>query len=272
MKLKVRGVTVNIRIWNEHLEQTIVMLHGFTGSVSTWNTVAQSLSDYRVVAIDLVGHGQTDSPKDIAAYTMDEQLLQLNEIFQQLKLHHFILLGYSMGGRVALAYATAFPREISHLLLESASPGLKSAQERAIRRSSDEGLAAIIEANGLEAFVDKWENIPLFATQKKLSLNAQQAIREERLSQSEIGLANSLRGMGTGAQSSLWSRLEELKMPVTLITGELDEKFCKIAEEMQALLQNAQNVTVKQAGHAIHVENPEQFATIVKDAIKIKES
>lgn len=270
MILQARGVNVNVRIWNDHLEQTIVMLHGFTGSTATWDDVAVSISDYRIVAVDLIGHGQTDSPQDTGAYTMEEQILQLNEIFQQLNLPEVILLGYSMGGRVALSYAKAYPDRVSQLILESASPGLKTEEERALRRSSDESLADRIQTYGVEDFVNKWEDIPLFASQKRLHPDAQQKIRKERLSQSEIGLANSLRGMGTGAQTSLWPYLEELSMPVTLITGELDEKFCNIAEKMQAILQSAQHIIEKDVGHAIHVENPEQFATIVKDAIRFK--
>ncbi|QCR33332.1 2-succinyl-6-hydroxy-2,4-cyclohexadiene-1-carboxylate synthase [Lysinibacillus sp. SGAir0095] len=270
MILQARGINVNVRIWNDHLEQTIVMLHGFTGSVATWCNVAIPIKNHRIVAIDLMGHGQTDSPQDIAPYTMEEQILQLDEIFQQLNLHEVILLGYSMGGRTALSYAKTFPDRVSHLILESASPGLKSEEERAKRRASDESLADQIQTSGIEVFVNKWENIPLFKTQKKLPPDVQLEVRKERLAQTEIGLANSLRGAGTGAQSSLWSSLGEISMPVTLITGEQDDKFCQIAEEMQALLQNAQHVCVKNTGHAIHVENPEQFATIVKDAIKIK--
>ncbi|MFC7686738.1 2-succinyl-6-hydroxy-2,4-cyclohexadiene-1-carboxylate synthase [Ureibacillus sp. GCM10028918] len=268
MIVQTQRAKVNVRIWNAHLEQTIIMLHGFTGSVATWDKVAVSITDYRIIAIDLIGHGQTDSPHDVAAYTMEEQVLQLDEVFQQLNLHRVILLGYSMGGRVALSYAKTFPNRVSQLILESASPGLKFEEERTIRRSSDESLANQIQINGIESFVNKWENIPLFDTQKKLPSDVQLAVREERLSQSEVGLANSLRGMGTGAQNSLWSNLGEINIPVTLITGELDKKFCIIAEEMQALLQKARHVIVNDVGHAIHVENPEQFATIVKDAIK----
>ncbi|KGR78411.1 2-succinyl-6-hydroxy-2,4-cyclohexadiene-1-carboxylate synthase [Ureibacillus sinduriensis] len=270
MNLQARGMNVNVRIWNGDLEQTIVMLHGFTGSTATWEDVAISITDYRIVAIDLIGHGQTGSPLETAAYTMEEQILQLNEILQQLDLHKVILLGYSMGGRVALSYAKSYPDRVAQLILESASPGLKTEGERALRRSSDESLADRIQTYGIEDFVNKWENIPLFASQKRLPPDVQQKVRKERLAQSEIGLANSLRRMGTGAQTSLWPYLEQLSMPVTLITGDLDEKFCNIAGEMQALLPSAQHTIVKNVGHAIHVENPEQFATIVKDAIKIQ--
>ena len=272
MKLQARGITVNVRIWNDHLEQTIVMLHGFTGSVFTWEHVADFLTNYRTIAIDLIGHGHTDSPLAVAAYTMEEQVLLLDELFQQLNLQEIALLGYSMGGRVALSYSAAFPNRIWHLVLESASPGLKTEEERAARREADAELAKKIEQNGIESFVNKWENIPLFETQKSLPRDVQLAVRAERLSQTEIGLANSLRGMGTGAQSSLWAALEAHNIPVTLITGALDEKFCEIGNEMQALFPNAQHLIVNNAGHAIHVENPVQFATIVKDALKIKGS
>ncbi|RHW33277.1 2-succinyl-6-hydroxy-2,4-cyclohexadiene-1-carboxylate synthase [Lysinibacillus yapensis] len=265
MIIQARSIRVNVRIWNDEMEQTIVMLHGFTGSVATWEKVAFYLPDKRIVAIDLVGHGKTESPENTANYTMEEQVLILEELFQQLNLNQFILLGYSMGGRVALSYTAAFPKRVQQLVLESASPGLKTEDERIARRKADAELANRIEQHGVEAFVNQWENIPLFATQKNLPLETQQAIRTERLSQIPTGLANSLRGMGTGSQKSLWPSLKELIVPVTLITGELDEKFCKIAVEMQALLPIAQYFLVKNVGHAIHVENPLEFATIVKE-------
>jgi 2-succinyl-6-hydroxy-2,4-cyclohexadiene-1-carboxylate synthase len=272
MIVKARNGNVNIKIYNEHVTQTIVMLHGFTGSVATWDKVATLLPNFKVVAIDLVGHGKTDSPTDVLKYTMEEQILVLEEIFDQLNLNKIILLGYSMGGRVALSYTLTFSHRIQHLILESASPGLKTEEEKKLRRASDEELANKIEQNGVESFVIKWENIPLFESQKKLPKEVQLAVREERLAQTEIGLANSLKGMGTGSQNALWTRLGELSIPVTIITGSLDQKFCNIGIEMQSLLPHSDLITVNNVGHAIHVENPVQFATIVKDAIESKVS
>lgn len=268
MILQARGINVNIQIWNEHLTETIVLLHGFTGTVKTWGKTASHFSDYRLVAIDLVGHGQTEAPEDVSHYSMEEQIEILENLFYQLKLNQFILIGYSLGGRVALSYTVKFPERIQQLILESASPGLKTEEERMARRKADEELAKSIEQNGLQSFVQKWENIPLFHSQKNLPIAVQQAVRKERLSQSEIGLANSLRGMGTGAQQSLWDQLDQLNRPVTLITGMLDEKFCNIAQEMKLRLPFAELRLVENVGHAIHVENPKQFATIVKDAIE----
>lgn len=269
MILEAHGLKVHVRIWNEHYENSIVLLHGFTGSVSTWEVVVSHLSKFRVIAIDLIGHGKTESPVDVTKYSMEEQIELLEEVFDQLKLNHFTLMGYSMGGRVALSYVNAFPKRVQQLILESASPGLKTEEEREARRMADWTLANKIELNGIQSFVDKWENIPLFKSQKNLPIEVQQSVRAERLSQTEIGLANSLRGMGTGAQASLWSQLDDLRIPVTLVTGSLDEKFCIIAEQMTSTLHNGKHTVVKDVGHAIHVENPQQFATIVEEAIDL---
>lgn len=266
--LTVRGIQVNVEIWNENAKETLVLLHGFTGSTKTWKSVIGYLPNtVKIVAIDLIGHGKTEAPKDPARYTMIEQVKDLEEIFEQLDLNDFTLLGYSMGGRVALSYAVRFPKRLKCLILESSSPGLRTEEERAARRQSDEALADEIEEKGIRWFVEKWENLPLFSTQKQMPEEVQQAVRDERLSQSETGLANSLRGMGTGTQPSVWNKLIRLSIPVILVTGELDKKFIGIAEQMMNLLPNAEHITVPNAGHSIHVENPEQFATIVKEVL-----
>lgn len=268
-KLKSNGYDVAVRQWHEHQSRTVVCLHGFTSSSATWEHVAQQLPNYRVIAIDLIGHGDTSAPMDVLSYRMEAQVSLLHDVLKQLNVQQFTLLGYSMGGRVALSYALTYPQQIEALLLESASPGLAHEQERAMRKRADDALAARIEQGGIEAFVNEWERIPLFHSQASLPADAQQAIRNERLRQSERGLANSLRGIGTGVQPSNWHRLDELTMPVILITGELDEKFCLLAEKMQVFLAESAHIVVPNVGHAIHVENLAQFATIVKEALEL---
>lgn len=269
MTVSVRGVNYHIQVWNENAKESIVLLHGFTGSVNTWEKVSSLLpTSLKIIAIDLIGHGKTDAPLNLFRYTIEEQLYDLEEIFKQLDLHSFILVGYSMGGRVSLSYVSAYPERVKSLVLESASPGLKTEEEKVRRIKSDEALASKIEQNGIKSFVNAWENIALFDSQKKLPKETQLAIRNERLAQREVGLANSLRGMGTGVQKSLWPLLPQITIPVYLLTGELDEKFCFIANEMKEILPNAQHIVFAKVGHAIHVENPEQFATIIKYVYK----
>lgn len=270
------GKTYSIRGLDMYVEQfvnpekpAIVFLHGFTGSTSTWRDAMNSLKDdYSVYAVDLTGHGKTSIPTEPDRYAMSEQVADLDCLFDQLQLSRFILVGYSMGGRLAIGYTASHLEKIEALLLESSSPGLQKEEERIARRASDASLAERIIQDGIETFVNNWENIPLFTSQKTLSVDKRQAIREERMSQAPAGLANSLRGFGTGSQPSYWEVLNELQMPVLLMTGELDSKFVAIAREMKKDLPNASQIIVPQAGHAIHVEKPELFVTIVKEYLE----
>lgn len=267
----IKGLDVHVEQWNEHAEQVIVLLHGFTGSTQTWQKVAALLpTNIRCIAVDLMGHGKTAAPMTETHYSMSFQIELLHELFHVLQLENFSLLGYSMGGRVALSYAVRYPSQLTHLIVESASPGLADEQQRSLRKQADESLAEKIVANGIEVFVNQWENIPLFASQKVLPAHVQQEVRQERMEQRATGLANSLRGMGTGVMPALWGfPLTTLTMPVTLITGELDEKFIQLNNEMQNQIAKANHMTIPAVGHAIHVENPTKFATIVKETISL---
>ncbi len=265
----IRGVRTYVERRGEKHLPTIVLLHGFTGSTKTWHEVAHTLSkQYYVIAVDLIGHGKTESPLAPDRYRMDEQIADLHHLFQVLQLKKPLLLGYSMGGRVALGYAATYPERIKGLLLESSSPGLRTEHERNVRCQADTKLADRIENDGIEKFVDFWQEIPLFRSQKRLSTERQLAVRNERLKQNPIGLANSLRGIGTGSQPSFWDELERLKFPVLLLTGSEDEKFENIAREMKRLFPNVLHESIKDAGHAIHVEKPRQFATMIERYLK----
>ncbi|MEN0733247.1 2-succinyl-6-hydroxy-2,4-cyclohexadiene-1-carboxylate synthase, partial [Listeria monocytogenes] len=171
------------------------------------------------------------------------------------------VLGYSMGGRVATAFAATFPKRVRGLILVSSSPGLEQEDIRASRVEADNRLADWIEEEDMESFVDYWENLALFASQEVLSPEMKKRIRSERLSQNSHGLAMSLRGMGTGKQPSYWNHLANFTFPVLLITGALDEKFEKIAQEMQQLLPNSTHVSIQEAGHAVYLEQPNSFSS-----------
>lgn len=264
MEQPILGVRYHVDILNENQSKTVVFLHGFTGSTATWNRIAAALPGYKIVLIDLLGHGKTESPQQAYRYAMELQVRDLKKLLDKLKLTNYALVGYSMGGRTALAFASAFPEHIKLLILESASPGLKTTAEQVERQLRDEKLAERILGDGLLEFVDFWEKIPLFDSQKNLPGNVQERIRQERISQKPIGLANSLIGMGTGSQASYWDGLNRLKMPVLLMAGTMDAKFMEIAKRMEEQLASATFCAIE-AGHAIHVEKPAEFATIVSE-------
>nr|WP_184526224.1 2-succinyl-6-hydroxy-2,4-cyclohexadiene-1-carboxylate synthase [Bacillus benzoevorans] len=244
----------------------LILLHGFTGDCSTWEPFYQEWSGHsRLIAIDIIGHGKSDSPEQIERYDMLSVTNDIKKILeQQLHIEKADLLGYSMGGRLALSFAILFPQMVRKLILESSSPGLESETERENRRKQDEKLGLFILEQGMEKFVDYWENISLFATQKKLPSPKQERVRKQRLKNSDIGLHNSLTGMGTGAQPSWWQQLHKIEAETLLVTGSLDEKFCLIAKKMMKKIKQCKWLEVDGSGHAIHVENPDKFGTIMK--------
>ncbi|WP_062514149.1 2-succinyl-6-hydroxy-2,4-cyclohexadiene-1-carboxylate synthase [Halobacillus sp. KGW1] len=245
----------------------LVMLHGFTGSTRTFDETCASLDgDYRLIKVDLPGHGRTGP---LGVVTMEQFCRDLDALFDALELERAAVLGYSLGGRAALSFAALYPERVEKLLLESASPGLETTEEQLARQAKDKTLAEMIRDKGIDAFVSYWENIPLFRTQNRLSQQAKTAIREERLAQDPGGLRESLLGMGTGHQPSWWERMSDLQMDVQLVVGALDEKFCRINDRMEKRIPEASYIVVEKAGHAIHLEKPKIFAKIV-DGFMIK--
>lgn len=250
------GFGLNIERWGNGAP--LVLLHGFTGSAQAWSPLREMLArGFALIAIDIVGHGLSDKPAELDHYLLPRAAADVVRAVQQTGISRCAWLGYSMGGRLALRVATDFPQAVERLALIGASPGLASAEERAARVASDEGLAQNIERDGVEAFIDHWENIPLFASQRLLPAERQASIRAGRLRNDPVGLASSLRGMGTGTQEPLHTRLGSLPMPVLALAGEFDAKYTAIANEMAAAIPNARAFIVPRAGHAAHTENPE---------------
>lgn len=249
---------------------TLVLLHGFTGSAAGWGTYLDTFASWgwRVIAIDLLGHGQSDAPDDPQRYSIEHCRQDMLAVLEELGVSEgeAILLGYSMGGRIALY--TALAGFFRALILESASAGLVTAEERAERRASDEALAASIERDGVAAFVARWEQLPLFASQRALPAEKRAALREQRLHNRAAGLANSLRGAGTGMQPALHDELSTLTMPVLLIAGELDEKYSAIAQRMAHMLPHAELRIVSGAGHTVHLEQDEVFASLMREFVQ----
>lgn len=254
------GDTVDLQVVEHGSGAPLVLLHGFTGSAREWGAHIDRLARwFRVVAVDLAGHGQSGAPGDPAAYRMERCVNDLAATLDRRGIARAHWLGYSMGGRVALAVAVAQPARVDRLVLESASPGLADPAERRARIAADEALADRIEHAGIEAFVDEWMAQPLFASQRRLGTAALAAARAARRANNPVGLANSLRGLGAGAQEPLWARLPEVAAPTLLMVGEADPKFRAIAAAMAARMPRAEVAVIPEAGHNTHLENPAAF-------------
>jgi len=267
MKVKINDVKYNVELAGQG--ETLLLLHGFTGSLESWKPFLKAwVSSYQVVMLDILGHGKSDSPQDVLRYSIEQIADDLKELLETLNIKKIHVLGYSMGGRLALTFAVKYPQYVSSLILESSSPGLEIVQERNERIKKDEALANFILKEGIEVFVNYWENIPLFFTQQSLSADIRERIRHQRLNNNTIGLANSLCGMGSGKQPSWWNYLNRLNMPVYIMVGEKDKKFYQIANKMINQLRNAKTTVVKGTGHTIHVEQPDYFGKMITDFLK----
>ncbi len=237
----------------------LVLIHGFTQNAGCWPDIAGPLATAEatreVVAVDAPGHGQRAA---VAAGLWETAALLAAEGGPA------DYLGYSMGGRIALHLALAFPRVVRKLVLVSATPGIEDERERAERRAADEALAAELERTGdVAGFLDRWLAGPLFA-----GLPRDRAGLDARLTNTAAGLASSLRLCGTGCQDNLWPRLRELAMPVLVIAGGMDSKYAAIAERMAAALPDARLVVIPGAGHAAHLEQPASFVAVVDEFLR----
>jgi len=244
--------------WAEQIDRSIVVfLHGFLGSGAEFDSIVAQLRN-RWMTIDLPGHGNTRFSKE---YTMANTASAIVDLLNQVEIDQANLVGYSMGGRLALYLALNYPKRFPKAMIESGSPGLKTELERAARIDRDRNLAMQIEAD-FDHFLIDWYNQPLFQSIKAHPKFEQ--MLKERLHNDPIELARSLREMGTGMQPNLWKKLKSHRHPLLLIVGEYDRKFVVLNQEMISLCETAELSIVPNAGHNIHFENPAWYVDQIK--------
>ena len=243
----------------------VVLLHGFTGSSASWAEVSRELAhEHDVIAIDALGHGDSSAPEDPRRYHAAEQVADLHAVLDRLGVTRAVVVGYSMGARLALAFAAAYPSRVSALVLVSGGVGERDAADRASRVLSDEALASAIQRDGIEPFVERWERLPLWTTQMKADPSVLRRQREIRLRQRPAGLAGSLRGFGQGQEPSYWDDLAHLPMPVRLVVGAEDAKYVQRANDMASMIPDVQVVVLPGIGHGIPVEDPQALVREVR--------
>ncbi|HEY1334123.1 MAG TPA: alpha/beta fold hydrolase, partial [Myxococcaceae bacterium] len=189
-----------------------------------------------------------------------ETVDQLVALLDAKGLERVDVAGYSLGARVALGLCLRAPERVRRLVLESGNPGLRRRRDRGERRREDAALAEVIERDGLEAFVRRWEELSLFDGLRSLPGEVRTRLRARRLSHRPEALASSLRALSVGAQPSYWARLWTVRAPTLLITGEHDDKFTGIARAMAAEIPLVWGHVFPGAGHAPHLESPEEWA------------
>lgn len=258
---------LNCTLSGDPRSPAVLLLHGFLGADSDWDEVVKTLrEEFYCIAIDLPGHGLSlDLPP--ATYTVEGAARALSRLIEDLAIERPSVVGYSMGGRLALYLALRYPERCSGLFLESASPGLEDEDERTVRRRSDEEKARRLESGNFEEFLGDWYRQPLFASLAQNEELLLQTIRA-RLRNDPAELAKSLRGMGTGSQPSLWDELSRLQLPTLAVAGELDEKFARIGDRMESRSSMVGFAKVSGVGHNVHDEAPESYIGLLQDFLE----
>lgn len=264
------GTTYGIRTGGEGGPRPpVVLLHGFTGRAADWSPFVRPIREagHRTLVLDLLGHGRSDSPADPARHAIERQAEDVATILRRLDATPAYIVGYSMGARIALRLAISEPVLVRGLTLESPSAGIPDANERAARVAADRILADRIERDGIEAFVDAWEALAMFAPERRLSVAARARLRRDRLRNRPAGLATSLRGAGQGVMEPLEGRLKQVRCPTLVIAGALDTVGVERAVAVARRVPTVRMLILPERGHAPHRETPARFRRILLDQL-----
>jgi 2-succinyl-6-hydroxy-2,4-cyclohexadiene-1-carboxylate synthase len=244
----------------------ILWLHGFLGSGADFAPLAADMGPgLRHLAPDLPGHGATEATR-LSDHAMPATAEALLAWLSAEGVTRPDVVGYSMGGRLALHLAATARDRFGSVVAVSATPGLADPAEAAQRRAADRRLACRLMTEPLPAFLDFWYAQPLFAGLDSASPRIA-AMNERRLRQVPAGLARSLRAMGTGAMAPLWDALPGLSAPIDAIVGAEDAKFRAIGERMAASGRVRVHI-VAGAGHAPHLEQPGRFVQTLQRVLQ----
>ncbi|HIA02116.1 MAG TPA: alpha/beta fold hydrolase, partial [Myxococcales bacterium] len=207
-----------------------------------------------LIALDLPGHGLNNSCN--AGMTEFESLI--TELANTLS-EPFDLLGYSMGGRLALWSALNLDLPLTKLYLVSTTAGVQNEHERNERLAFDNKLIARLEQQPIPEFMDWWRTLPIIATQQRLPDPYLDRLLKGRNKQDPLGLISAIFTFGSGRFSPLWEKLDQLPVPITLIVGAEDSKYLNLAHELAKYIQDSWIKVISNAGHAPHLENTAAF-------------
>lgn len=232
---------------------SVVALHGFAGGPESFDELRQLEGSEHWLCPYLTGHGPDP---DRSARDFVAEVDRVAGWITAQSRSPVRLLGYSMGARVALALCVRHPMLVRDATLIGVHPGLRDFEDRRKRQRWEGRWVNLLENHGLTAFLEQWESLPLFATQRGLDPRQLEHQARVRRSHRADGLAHAFRVLGTGVMPDLWPALERLQIPICLVTGEADERFLRLAEGAVEKLPQGRLEVVAGAGHNVLLERP----------------
>jgi len=253
--LNINGVSVNYEVAGEG--KAVVLLHGYTGSSQDWSNQMSALSPmYRVIAVDLRGHGKSSAPSRETDYSMEIFVEDVHSILTHLNLEKCCLVGHSLGGFIALEFALKYSELLAGLVLVDTSSGdwEKPAGYAELRAKLDE----LASTQGMgAAFEYDAANNPLRIDRFKRHPELRETTRQKMLMTSVDGYIYTARAMGQW--KSVTERLSEIKVPTCVFWGEEDTPFLEASRTLEDLIPDAELISVKGSGHSPHEESPQLF-------------
>ncbi|MGJ3242111.1 MAG: alpha/beta fold hydrolase [Opitutales bacterium] len=244
---------------------SLLALHGFLGSGADWLPVIRHLNAGTRPApswwtVDLPGHGNSrlgaparqPFPESVDRFL--HPLIQAISDGEQ----PLILIGYSLGGRLALhcALDPVFSQRLAGLVLISASPGLSDPGERTARIDRDAGWAHRFREEPLERVLPDWDAQPVLAPGPAADTRLEQAFCERRATQDGRQLAWALEAFSPGRLPGLQARLPGLACPVLWLTGEADAAYARVGRVAAQVCPRGRHRAVPQASHRLLLEAP----------------
>ncbi|MEA2365999.1 MAG: 2-succinyl-6-hydroxy-2,4-cyclohexadiene-carboxylate synthase [Thermoleophilaceae bacterium] len=226
----------------------VLFIPGFMQRGDAWRPVAELLPErYPSRLLDHAEHSFEGRMREIAEAGAD------------------VLVGYSLGGRLALRAALRSPESFTAVVLVGSTAGFEEGPLRVGRAEADEKLASWMEAMPIEDIVSLWERQPLFADQADALVEQQ---RPGRLSHDPRSLALLLRTAGQGALEPVWHELRALELPLLAIAGARDDGYSAAAKRIAATAPQGRAVIVEDAGHAAHLQQPQRVADLITEFLE----
>lgn len=257
MILKYKGININYSSAGK--STAIVLLHGFLENKSMWKSFIPKLSkQHQIITIDLLGHGNTGCIDSV--HSMENMADAVKAVLNELKIGKCILIGHSMGGYVALAYAEKYPDEVKGLCLMNSTTQADSKEKKTNR---DRAILAVQKSKNSFVRISitnlfRPKNRTIFAKELK-------EVKTEALKISTEGIVAALAGMKIRKdRTKLFQKLKGNKM---MIIGKRDPVL-----DYDSLIDLTKNTNIKVVefpdGHMSHIENKEDFLTAIMHFIE----
>ncbi len=242
--------------------QSILFLHGFMGSGKIWLSTFEQLKDnFYCVSVDLPGHGETEADlKDLSFDSLAEDLASfIDDTFTKPP----VIVGYSMGGRIALYTALKYPEKVDSLVLESSTAGISDGFERKKRLLKDTQIGELLFKSDMRDFLIDWYKQPVFAYLANHPGLVDRIIEKKSNGEPE-SLSKVVVVLSPGNQYPLWGKLSEWIKPTLIIAGSADAKYYEIGQRLNDAIKNSRLEIIPGAGHIVHLEKHKEFMSVLK--------